>query len=89
MAEGKNKSANNFISDPETEEEILTDSEGEDVGDLEEPNLSGGVALVETTTKSSRGKPKMWLAAVDRKMMVFDRMMDRVTYWPNKPPDGG
>ena len=31
-------------------------------------------------------KPKTWLTALDRKVMSVNRFMDRVAYWPNKPP---
>ena len=86
MSESKRETVSKMVSDPETEEEYLSDSEGEGKGDFKESVVLGGAALVETVTKVSGTKPKMWLAAVHRKMLAFDRMMDRVTYWPNKPP---
>ena len=81
MAEKYSKSVNAMKN-----EEILTDSEFEDGEDFKGSSSSGGVALVTAVPIKSQCKPKMWLAAVDQKMMVIDRAMDQVAYWPNKPP---
>ena len=86
MAEKYSKNVVEAEADPATEEEFLTDSES---GDIETSCGSGslrGVALVAAIPMKPDSKPKMWLAALDRKMMSVDRFIDQVTYWPNKPP---
>ena len=84
MSDHKRRAVRNV--DPETEEEYLTDSEGEGEQCGKETVAVGGTALVETVSKGPGTKPKLWLAAVDRKLFAIDRMMDRVAYWPSKPP---
>ena len=86
MTEKYSNSIDTTDPEPETEEEFLTDSESRDGEDFKGSSSSGGVALVMAVPIKSQSKPKMWLAAVDRKMMLIDQAMDRVAYWPNKPP---
>ena len=81
MSQGQEK-----FTDPETEEEYLSGSDiDEDPSEVRSASASG-VALVSTVKNKGGTRPKLWLAAVDRKLDRFDRMMERVAYWPNKPP---
>ena len=84
MSQGQEKTVQN--RDPETEEEYLTDSDVEDGRHDDGVAPVGGTAMVATISSKGGTKPKLWLAAVDRKFYKIDRVMERVAYWPNKPP---
>ena len=74
-------------AEPETEEEWLTDSEPEEAEAIYPVSRPGnGVVLVSSVLIKFNSKPNLWLASLDRKMMVVNKVMDRVAYWPSKPP---
>ena len=86
MAENFSQLVSKADADPETEEEFLTDSESEEVETPRRSGPSNGVALLTSIPVKPDSKSKTRLASLDRKMMKFDKFLERVAYWPNKPP---